>query len=117
MEHDGVPDDTAYRLAMPCDTLPGPLTDPPVAPSAFPGRVAGPGCAPCRGRGTLDAWTPPSGTLCLTPAHFLEGLQHMGGSSLQPTPALLPIQGLWGCCTGSPRTAAATATVVPLWLQ
>ena len=38
--HDGAPEDSAYRPAMPYDALPGPLTDLPVAPSAFPGRAA-----------------------------------------------------------------------------
>ena len=45
-------------------------------------------------------------------------LQHVGCSSLQPTPAPLPIEGLWGCCTGSLPTGAAAATPVVLqWLR
>ena len=41
-----------------------------------------------------------------------------GSSSLQPTPAPLPMQGLWGRCTSSlPATATATAAVVLQWLR
>ena len=50
--------------------------------------------------------------LSLTPAHVIEGLQHVGVSSLQPTPAPLPIMWLWGCCTGGPPTAVAAAAAV-----
>ena len=64
------------------------------------------------GRGAPDAWPPPAVALSLAPAHVLEGLQHMGDSSLQPTSAPLPIKGLWGCCTDSPPTAAAVAAPV-----
>ena len=42
-------------------------------------------------------------------------LQHVGGSSLQPTPALLPIKGLCGRCVGSPPTAAAAVVLQSQW--
>ena len=45
-------------------------------------------------------------------------LQLVGSSSLQPPPTPLPIEGLWGCCSGShPPTATAAAAAVPQWLQ
>ena len=40
--------------------------------------------------------------------------QHVGCSSLQPTPAWLPIQGLWGCYTSN--LLAAAVAIVLLWL-
>ena len=40
--HDGAPDDTAYRPAMPYDALSGPSTDPPVVPFVFPGCLLSP---------------------------------------------------------------------------
>ena len=61
---------------------------------------------------------PPSSALSLAPTHFLEGMQHVDGNSLQPTPAPLPIEELWGCCIGNPPiAAAATAANVPLCLR
>ena len=97
VERDGVPDNSAYRPAMPSDAHPGPSTDPPVAPSVFPGRVAMPGCAPRCCWGAPESWPPP-GALSLAPAHFLEGL--------------------WGRYTGDLRTAAAAAAAVVLqWLR
>ena len=102
MTHDGAPDDSA---------------DSPILPSAFLGRAAEPGCAPGPGRGAPDAWPPPTGALSLASAHVLEGLQHVGDSSLQHTPAQLPFEGPWGCCTGSPPTAAATAAATAVVLQ
>ena len=83
--HDGAPDDTAHQPARPYDALLGPATGPPVAPSAFPGQAAELSCAPGPGRGAPDTWPPPADAPSLAPAHTLEGPQHVGDSSLQPT--------------------------------
>ena len=98
--HSGALNDTAYRPAMPYDALPRPSTDPPVVPSAFPGRLAESCCAPGPVWGAPDAWPdawpPPAGALSLAPAPVLEGLQHVGDSSLQPTPSHYQSRGYGG---------------------
>ena len=74
------------------------MTETPIAPSAFPGWVATPGCAPCPCWGALDSSPPPCGALSLTPAHFLDEV--------------------WGSDSGSlPTTAATAAKVLMKWLR
>ena len=65
--HISAPDAAACWLAVPYDALPGPSTNPPVAPSTFPDWVAMLGRDCCRG--AADSWPPPSGTLSLAHAH------------------------------------------------
>ena len=106
MEHDGVLDDSAYRPAMPCDALPGPPTDPPVVPSAFPGCTGSPPSAAAAAAADVRQWLWLL-SCCSCQQHFsccfraacaaaAFLLWHVGRSSLQPTPAALPMQGLWG---------------------
>ena len=85
--------------------------DPSIVLSVCPGRAAEPRCVLGVGRGASDAWPPPAGMLSLAPTHVLEGLQ-VGDKSPQPTPAPLPMEGLGGCCTGSPPIAVAAAAAV-----
>ena len=136
---------TTLRIGQPCHVaFPGPSTEPPIVPSAFPDRVAAPGYAPCccrvrriRGRHPPARYPSPLASflrgyggaapvaLCCFPASGAAAallLPHVGCSPLQPTPTPLPMQGLWGRCTSNRPAAAAAAdaaaaAVMPQWWQ
>ena len=67
---DGAPDASAHRPAMPWDALPGPSTDPPVAPSAFLGWAAEPGCALGPVRALRMRGRPPAARCISPPANL-----------------------------------------------